>query len=214
MKYAIVESGGKQYKAVEGDTLEVDRLPLEAGKTFNFERVLLTVSGDEIRVGTPVVGGVSVSARVLEHFKGLKTINFQYRPKKRIRQKTGHRQLYTRLSVQKIEGVKEDLAARETKAAAKVKEEKVVEAVSAPTKAAKPGPKEVKAEKAKPETPKAKPPVKPAAKQKTTAKPAAKPAKPAPKTKTKPAAKPSSKGKKPAVSPSKGKKTTTKKGKK
>jgi large subunit ribosomal protein L21 len=194
MKYAIVESGGKQYKAVEGDTLEVDRLPLEAGKTFNFERVLLTVSGDEIRVGTPVVGGVSVSARVLEHFKGLKTINFQYRPKKRIRQKTGHRQLYTRLSVQKIEGVKEDLAARETKAAAKVKE--------------------VKAEKAKPETPKAKPPVKPAAKQKTTAKPAAKPAKPAPKTKTKPAAKPSSKGKKPAVSPSKGKKTTTKKGKK
>ncbi len=102
MKYAIVESGGKQYKAVEGGTIEVDRLQAEPGSSVSLDGVLLLVNGDDIAVGTPTVKGATVKAKVVEHFKGEKTINFTYSPKKRIRQKTGHRQQYTRLSVEKI----------------------------------------------------------------------------------------------------------------
>jgi len=104
MKYAIVESGGKQYKAVEGGTIEVDLLAVEPGKDVKLESVLLLVDGGNIKVGSPLVAGASVKAKVVEHFKGEKTINFQYSPKKRIRQKTGHRQPYTRLAVEKIAG--------------------------------------------------------------------------------------------------------------
>lgn len=103
MKYAIVESGGKQYKAVEGGTIEVDRLQLETGKSFKLEGVLLLVDGDTVTVGTPVIEGMAVNAKVVEHFKGEKTVNFHYKPKKRIRQKTGHRQQYTRLEIKKLE---------------------------------------------------------------------------------------------------------------
>jgi large subunit ribosomal protein L21 len=103
MKYAIVESGGKQYKAVEGGTIEVDLLQVEPGTTLKLEQVLLVADGDDIAVGMPIVAGASIKTKVIEHFKGEKTINFNYRPKKRIRQKTGHRQQYTRLAIEKIE---------------------------------------------------------------------------------------------------------------
>jgi len=103
MKYAIVESGGKQYKAVEGGTIEVDLLQIEAGKTLKLDQVLLVADGDDVAVGMPIVKGASIQTKVIEHFKGEKTINFNYRPKKRIRQKTGHRQQYTRLAIEKIE---------------------------------------------------------------------------------------------------------------
>jgi large subunit ribosomal protein L21 len=102
MKYVILESGGKQYKAVEGGMIEVDLLPVEPGKSLSLKEVLLLVDGDTITVGAPVVEGASVKATVVEHFKGEKTYNFHYKPKKRIRQKTGHRQSYTRLAVEKI----------------------------------------------------------------------------------------------------------------
>ena len=103
MKYVILESGGKQYKAVEGSQIEVDLLHVEPGESIDLNDVLLLVNGDEITVGAPVVAGASVKATVIVHFKGEKTYNFHYKPKKRIRQKTGHRQWYTRLSVEKIE---------------------------------------------------------------------------------------------------------------
>ena len=103
MKYVIVESGGKQYKAVEGGTIEVDRLHAAAGDSVKLESVLLLVDGDAITVGTPVVKGLVVNAKVAEHFKGEKTYNFHYKPKKRIRQKTGHRPQYTRLVIQNFE---------------------------------------------------------------------------------------------------------------
>jgi large subunit ribosomal protein L21 len=102
MKYVILESGGKQYKAVEGGIIEVDLLHVEPGKSVEINEVLLLVDGDNVTVGAPVVQGTSVQTKVLEHFKGEKTINFHYRPKKRIREKTGHRQSYTRLAVEKI----------------------------------------------------------------------------------------------------------------
>ena len=103
MKYAIVESGGKQYRAVEGSTIEVDRMDVEVGQQVDLGSVLLLVDGDEIAVGAPVVGGARVSATVVEHVKGPKIVIFRYRPKKRIRVKTGHRQQYTRLQVNSIE---------------------------------------------------------------------------------------------------------------
>ena len=102
MKYAIVESGGKQYKAVEGGTIEVDRLPHEEGKSVKLDQVLLIADGDHVTVGKPVVSGAAVKAKVVEHFKTKRVTTFNYSPKKRIRQKTGHRQQYTRLSVEKI----------------------------------------------------------------------------------------------------------------
>lgn len=102
MKYAIIESGGKQYRAVEGATIEVDRLPQEVGERLNLERVLLLVDGEQVTVGKPTVTGASVVATVVEHVKGPKVIAFRYRPKKRIRRKIGHRQTYTRLLIEQI----------------------------------------------------------------------------------------------------------------
>ncbi len=103
MKYAIIENGGKQYRAVEGSTIEVDRMDVEVGQQVSLPSVLLLVDGDQIAVGAPVVDKARVSATVVEHVKGPKIVVFHYRPKKRIRTKTGHRQQYTRLQVNSIE---------------------------------------------------------------------------------------------------------------
>jgi large subunit ribosomal protein L21 len=103
MKYAIVESGGKQYRAVEGSVIEVDLLDAEVGQSIELGSVLLLVDGEQISVGTPLVGGARVTSTVVEHFKGPKIVIFRYRPKKRIRVKTGHRQHYTRLQINSIE---------------------------------------------------------------------------------------------------------------
>ena len=102
MRIAIVESGGKQYRAVEGTTIDVDRLAYEVGHKFDFERVLLMADGDVTMVGTPTVGDIKVSATVVDHVKGPKVISFKYRPKKRIRVKGGHRHFYTRLMIDSI----------------------------------------------------------------------------------------------------------------
>ena len=136
MKYAIVESGGKQFRAVEGGTLEVDRLPIESGASVKLEQVLLLADGENITVGTPLVRNIPVWTTVVEHFKGPKVIIFNYSPKKRIRVKIGHRQNYTRLFVEQIGG--SELVKKEP-----VKVEKAVE-----VKAEETAPK-AKAEKAK-----------------------------------------------------------------
>jgi len=104
MKYAIVESGGKQYRAVEGGTLEVDRLPVETGISIKLDQVLLLADGETISVGTPLVKDTPIWTTVVEHFKGPKVNTFNYSPKKRIRVKIGHRQNYTRLQVEQIGG--------------------------------------------------------------------------------------------------------------
>ncbi len=103
MKYAIVESGGKQFKAVEGSTLEVDLLPVEVGEQVDLDQVLLFVDDEDVKVGAPQLDGAKVKTTVVSHIKGPKLVIFKYRPKKRIRVKTGHRQQYTRLMVNSIE---------------------------------------------------------------------------------------------------------------
>jgi large subunit ribosomal protein L21 len=103
MKYAILECGGKQYKAVEGTTIDVDRMTVEAGQELSLDSVLLVVDGDTVKVGTPSVKGALIKATVEDEIKGPKLIVFKYRPKKRYRVKTGHREKYTRLMINSIE---------------------------------------------------------------------------------------------------------------
>ncbi|KAA3645427.1 MAG: 50S ribosomal protein L21 [Chloroflexi bacterium] len=127
MKYAIVESGGKQYKAVEGSTIEVDRLNMEAGDKHDFDSVLLVSHDGSVVVGTPTISGAKVAATVVKEFKGPKVIIYKYHSSKRYRLKKGHRQWYTRLQIEAIEGVKttpkkKAEKAEEPKAEAKPKE--------------------------------------------------------------------------------------------
>jgi large subunit ribosomal protein L21 len=149
MRYAIVESGGKQYKAVEGEPIEVDRLPVEAGEKVGLERVLMLVDGDDVTVGTPTIGDLLVNTTVMDHFKGPKIIVFKYSPKKRIRVKSGHRQQYTRLMV---DAIGKSGATRKATKAEKI--EKPAEEKAEPkaekkgAAASKPAAKEKKAEKA------------------------------------------------------------------
>ncbi len=121
MRYAIIESGGKQYKAVEGQTIEVDRLSDEAGKQIDL-RALLMADGDDFMVGTPTIGGIEVKATILHHIRGEKVNRFKYSPKKRIRVRGGHRQQYTQLTIdfigrpgedRKVEKAEEPLAEAE-----------------------------------------------------------------------------------------------------
>ena len=102
MKYAIVEDGGKQYKAVEGGTIEVDRFNAEVGEQVDLERVLMVVDDEQIEIGTPLVTHAKVQATVVAQIKGPKIIVFKYKPKQRYRVKSGHRQKYTRLQIDAI----------------------------------------------------------------------------------------------------------------
>jgi large subunit ribosomal protein L21 len=102
MKYAIVEDGGKQYKAVIGESIEVDRYPLEVGEEIDMERVLLISDGENIKVGTPFIKGAKIQATVLAQVKGPKVVVFRYKAKERYRTKTGHRQQYTKVRIDTI----------------------------------------------------------------------------------------------------------------
>lgn len=100
--YAVVESGGRQYKAIEGQPITVEQLPHEAGEEIELDRVLLIADGENIQVGQPVVEGAKVKATVLGDQKGPKIRIFKMRPRKRYRRRKGHRQIYTRLMVEEI----------------------------------------------------------------------------------------------------------------
>jgi large subunit ribosomal protein L21 len=101
--YAIVETGGKQYKVRVGQTLDVELLDANAGDTVEFDRVL-AVSGEEgVQVGSPVLESAKVSATIVDHVRGPKLTIFKYKPSERYRVKTGHRQNYTRLKIESIE---------------------------------------------------------------------------------------------------------------
>lgn len=102
MKYAIVEDGGKQFKAVIGESIEVDRYPLEVGEEIDMERVLLISDGENTKVGTPFIQGAKVEGTVIAHIKGPKVTVFKYMAKERIRTKTGHRQKYTKVRIDAI----------------------------------------------------------------------------------------------------------------
>jgi large subunit ribosomal protein L21 len=100
--YAIVESGGKQYKAVPGGTIEVDRLHVAEGEQIDLDQVLLVADDDDFKVGTPTLKGATVKATVAAHFKGKKIIVFKYKSRVNYRRTQGHRQQYTRLQIDEI----------------------------------------------------------------------------------------------------------------
>jgi len=102
--YAIIETGGKQYKVAPGQTIDVERLDVDEGSTVELDRVLFIADGDKVTVGTPTIDGAKVIATSQGDGKGKKVIVFKYKPKVRYRKKTGHRQLYTRLAIDKIVG--------------------------------------------------------------------------------------------------------------
>lgn len=102
--YAIIETGGKQYRVSVGDSLAVERLPLDAGGDVTIDRVLLLGGDGATRVGTPIVDGATVTARVDDHFRGEKIVVFKYKAKKRYRRRMGHRQSLTRLTITGIAG--------------------------------------------------------------------------------------------------------------
>jgi large subunit ribosomal protein L21 len=100
--YAIIETGGKQYRVAVGERLAVEKLQAEPGAGITFDRVLMVNDGGAVRVGTPLVTGATVSAEVEEQFRGHKIVVFKYKPKKRYRRRLGHRQSLTRVAITAI----------------------------------------------------------------------------------------------------------------
>ncbi len=99
--YAIIETGGKQYKVSEGDVITVEKLGVTEGE-YTFDKVLAVGEGESITVGAPTVSGASVTANVLGEGKAKKVIVYKYKPKKGFHKKRGHRQPFTKLSITKI----------------------------------------------------------------------------------------------------------------
>ena len=101
--HAIIETGGKQYKVTEGDTLFIEKLEAEAGQAITFDKVLAILDGDKATFGAPVVEGASVAATVVKNGKGKKVRIFKYNPKKGYRKRPGHRQPYTKVQIGAIQ---------------------------------------------------------------------------------------------------------------
>ena len=101
--HAIIETGGKQYKVTEGDTLFIEKLEAEAGQAITFDKVLAILDGDKATFGAPVVEGASVAATEVKNGKGKKVRIFKYNPKKGYRKRQGHRQPYTKVQIGAIQ---------------------------------------------------------------------------------------------------------------
>ena len=99
---AVIVTGGKQYTVAEGDVIYVEKLNAEAEQTVNFEEVLAVLDGENTKVGTPVVEGAKVEAKVVKNGKGKKIVVFKYKAKKNEKSKKGHRQPYTKVEITKI----------------------------------------------------------------------------------------------------------------
>ncbi|ALC81847.1 MULTISPECIES: 50S ribosomal protein L21 [Bacillus] len=99
--YAIIQTGGKQIKVEEGQAVYIEKLPAEAGETVTFENVLF-VGGENVKVGSPLVEGATVTAKVEKQSRAKKLVVFKYKPKKNQHKKQGHRQPYTKVVIEKI----------------------------------------------------------------------------------------------------------------
>jgi large subunit ribosomal protein L21 len=186
--YAVIETGGKQYRVEVGTELQVELLDVEPGKTVTLDRVLLVADGDEAAIGQPMVDGAAVSAEVVRQARGEKLISFKYRPKARSRVKKGHRQELTILRISDIVfgGKSAAKAAAKAESDAKTERQRLEEAAAA--QAAKDAELAAKlaapAAKAPAAKAKAAPKTEKAAKTGTTAESASAAAKPAPKKTT------------------------------
>jgi large subunit ribosomal protein L21 len=102
-RYAVIATGGKQYRVAVGDVITVEKLDAEPGSTVTIDQVLMVGGNGEATVGTPTVDGASVTAEVVDNFRGEKIVVFKYKPKKRYRRRTGHRQSLTKLAITSID---------------------------------------------------------------------------------------------------------------
>ena len=103
MDYAIIKTGGKQYRVKQGDVLDVELLALDVGSIAEFNEVLAVSENGQVNFGSPTLSGAKVTAEVQSHYKDRKVIVFKYKSKTRYRRKLGHRQNYTRLLIQGIQ---------------------------------------------------------------------------------------------------------------
>lgn len=101
--YAVIETGGKQYRVQEGDTVFVEKLGVDEGETVTLDKIVAVSKEDGFAVGTPYVDGAKVTAKVVKNGKAKKVIVFKYKAKKNYRNKKGHRQPYTKIQIEKIE---------------------------------------------------------------------------------------------------------------
>ena len=100
--YAIVNSGGKQYKVKEGDILKVEKLAGEVGDNVSFDKILMFSDDEDVNIGTPLLEDVTVNGHIVEQGKGKKIIVFKYKRRKRYRRKQGHRQQFTAVKIDSI----------------------------------------------------------------------------------------------------------------
>jgi len=100
--HVVIETGGKQYRVCEGDTIYIEKLDAEAGKEVTFDRVLAVMNGETMNFGSPTVAGAAVTAEVVKNGKQKKVIVYKMKPKKGYRRKQGHRQPYTQVKINKI----------------------------------------------------------------------------------------------------------------
>ena len=100
--YAILETGGKQFRVSEGDIIRTDLLETEVGSSVTFDRVVLAANGDDVSIGTPVLSGATVTGTVLRQAKDKKILVFRYKSKKRVRKLNGHRQRFAEVRIDKI----------------------------------------------------------------------------------------------------------------
>ena len=101
--YAVVNTGGKQYKVQKGETLRIEKIPGEVGSSVTFDKVLMLADGENIRVGQPVLENVAVQAQIVEQDKAKKILIFKYKRRKRYRRKNGHRQPFTAIRIDGIQ---------------------------------------------------------------------------------------------------------------
>lgn len=101
--YAIIETGGKQYRIAEGDVIRVEKLTAEPGHSVELGRILMIAGDGQVRIGRPLLEGAKAVATVLAQDKGPKVLSFRYKAKKNVRVRRGHRQPYTELRIEKIE---------------------------------------------------------------------------------------------------------------
>ncbi len=102
--YAVIQTGGKQYKVNEGEILKVEKLAGEAGDKLTLDQVLMVNDGNGIKIGSPLVPGATVTVEVIEQGRGKKITVYKYKKRKNYRRKQGHRQAFTKIKVEKIEG--------------------------------------------------------------------------------------------------------------
>ena len=101
--YAVIKTGGKQYRVAKGDKISVEKLPGNVGDAISFDEVLL-LGGESLKLGKPLVSGAKVEAKILEHGRGEKVIIFKFRRRKNYRRKTGHRQPFSTVQITDIKG--------------------------------------------------------------------------------------------------------------